>query len=832
MQEVVVNLGGLYTNSTKYTKPTGALLQANNVVQDAVSVLSSRRGFTVYSEIAKISGTEKIIFMSSYEGRLLLFTGERILLEDAIGSATFTAIDPTYALADDTIGTRLLKIDSGIVYTSEDGVQRLENGVIDMAGEKLAIDMTITTVATGVLAEDNQYAYRCIWGRFNAANFLRLGVPSERAIVRVPAGGGTLKPTLRVRIPEGVTTSYFVQLYRSIGSGGEDDEPDDELKLIYEGNPTALDITNGYMDIDDIIPESLLGATIYTASTQEGIQNGNFPPPFAKDIGEYKGMATYANSRQYHSFKIALTGVDATGVNLLALNNNDYISIGGIDMTAKNVALNPDEFEISNSGDPVADIRITAQNLIAAFNAYTTNTDYYAYYSSGYADLPGQITFISRTLDNTAFSVNINKDTCWTPSILNNTSVADVKPNRVYFSKYGLPEAVPLYRYLDYGVSDSAIIRAIGLKDAFFVFTEDGKVYRTVGETFENLTIDLIDNNTYLISPKSAVVFENSIYCFTEQGIVSYSESGDRLISYPIENVIKSWVSRDITPDFPKDSFGLSYDSDRKYLLFDGDEFNYVYNSLPQTFTAWTLPATSACINTEDDKMYYASVRTANLVIHQERKSFTLYDHADDDYDCDITAIGPELLNITLDPMTFTLTIEHIGWTLRQGDKLSVITAVDTGTNTATVDLPTELVVGDPTTINEPIACDIILSDTFGQAPAILKNYREVLVGFEDMNKAFTVTFYNNFNTMSVSQEVQPRGIGSGWGLFPWGGVPWGGLASGLSENRILFPIRLKKALSCKIGVRTSVAFTKFTLDQITLTFDGMSEVFARRRGA
>ena len=50
------------------------------------------------------------------------------------------------------------------------------------------------------------------------------------------------------------------------------------------------------------------------------------------------------------------------------------------------------------------------------------------------------------------------------------------KINRVYYSKFQQPEAVPLLNYFDVGAADKAILRIFPLRDSLFVFKEDGFV--------------------------------------------------------------------------------------------------------------------------------------------------------------------------------------------------------------------------------------------------------------------------------------------------------------------------------------------------------------------
>lgn len=123
---------------------------------------------------------------------------------------------------------------------------------------------------------------------------------------------------LRITIPQGVTTSHFYQFYRgdlAVSSGPiniNDVTPDDELRLIYEANPTPTDLINGYITFTDNIPESLRinGDNLYTnANSGQGILQANAIPPLAKDIAFYLGTTFYSNTQTKQSQQIGLLSV-------------------------------------------------------------------------------------------------------------------------------------------------------------------------------------------------------------------------------------------------------------------------------------------------------------------------------------------------------------------------------------------------------------------------------------------------------------------------------------------------------------------------------------------
>lgn len=129
---------------------------------------------------------------------------------------------------------------------------------------------------------------------------------------------------LKFTIPSGVTTSHFYQVYRTALSLNADTDPGDNMGLVFEGNPTAGEITAGTVSLTDITPDDFIGADLYTNPNQETISQANDIPPFAKDITVYKGSVFYANTKTRQRQTLDLLGVS----NLIS--GVSTITIGGI----------------------------------------------------------------------------------------------------------------------------------------------------------------------------------------------------------------------------------------------------------------------------------------------------------------------------------------------------------------------------------------------------------------------------------------------------------------------------------------------------------------------
>jgi hypothetical protein len=226
--------------------------------------------------------------------------------------------------------------------------------------------------------------------------------------------------------------------------------------------------------------------------------------------------------------------------------------------------------------------------------------------------------------------------------VASNESDNEETPNRLYFSKSFQPESVPIVNFIDIGPRDKAILRILPLRDNLFALKEDG-VYIISGSSAPNFTVRLLDSSVSLLAPDSAVVLNNSIYALSNDGVVRISDTGVEVISRPIENLIKDVVNSRY--DYEFSSFGVTYSSDRSYLLWLPTERTdtvatqcYRYNTFTRTWTRFTISATCGLVAIRDDKMYLGSGNSNYLT--QERKNGDRTDYADRDFNLSLLPSG------------------------------------------------------------------------------------------------------------------------------------------------------------------------------------------------
>jgi len=421
--------------------------------------------------------------------------------------------------------------------------------------------------------------------------------------------------------------------------------------------------------------------------------------------------------------------------------------------------------EGENGPTTAQQIEQMARSLIKVINAQDPNV--YAYYVSNDATVPGQILLENQNITDPSFYLTV--DSTITGQQFNPTipttgqsviSSNEVRPNRIMFSKLQQPEAVPLANYIDIGPKDREIKRIIPLRDSLFIFKEEG-IYRLSGETAP-FSVAPFDFSTQVLAGDTAVILNNQIYAFSTQGVITVTDTGVSIISRPIENKLLSVIKND--GDYKHTSFGVSYETDRSYLLCLPSTASdtvatqaFRYNTFTNAWTRWDISKTCGLVNFGDDKMYFGA-GDANFV-EQERKTLTRIDHADREYDLIVVENSVSTNKITLSSVS---TVE-VGDTLIQYQYLTIgqfnrlldqldrdIQVTDNNYMSTLQALPGSNLRNKLTLLANKLDLDAGIADT---------DYAATIVGFgtssEEQQNAFnaiinklkldTGVFYNNF---------------------------------------------------------------------------------------
>jgi hypothetical protein len=874
-QAVALKMSGLYTDPNPLgTVPQGALLRAKNVVVDKQDVIESMRGFKLFGSLFTLSAGQKINNLFSYKSRLLAHYGTTMAY-DSNGSGSWTNYSGSYSAPTGVNKIRSFYSNKNFYFTTDAGIKKLSSltGTIGASGVKKALGGTATlSGVSGFLATANQLAYRIVWGRKDDNNNLILGAPSQRIIIS-NASGGDRNVSLTFFVPEDIASTDFYQIYRSGQSGGSSIEPNDELQLVIEKNPTSGEIAAKSVTVVDNVPDSLRGATLYTSPSQEGIGAANDQPPLAKDVAIFRECALFANTVSKHRFNFTVIGVASTSLNYFsitgdttngsptvlnasstsglavgqlvtgtgipantkitaivgstltldknatatnagtALTIRDRVTIAGVDYYANATeVVASNYFAVASSGVPADDIEDTAYSLISVINQSSSNTLVYAYYLSGYDDLPGQMLIEERSIGGSIFYVTSSKGSSFSPvfnsSGTTHASSNDEAKNRIYIAKERQSEAVPILNYLVAGSADEDILRMVALRDSVFIFKDDG-IFRLSGLDPGSFRIDLFDNTAKIKGAETAVALNNQVFLYSDQGVIAVSDSGVAVVSRPIESDLATLSSYTY---FESASFGVAYESARKFLFFTVSNTTdqvatqaYVYNSFTNAWTQWEMERNCGIVNPADDKLYLGSADTDKKYLYVERKTYTIFDYALEEW-------GLNIVSYSGTTVTVDSTADAVeGYSLAQG--ATQVAKIETVVNGTTLEMDREIAwdVG-VATIYQPIANEVKWTPIHAGNPGVLKQFPEVTTFFRQANfREIQLVFTTNFIQNKQRVTISPIRTGN-WGEFDWGEEDWGGGPPALQPIRTYIPLEAQRAHWINFAIEHEEALTVFAL--------------------
>jgi len=463
LQDTIDRCLGLVPQYNPFAIAKGGLNLAENVRCPRKDILEDRRGHALYATLANT-----IAKLMTYSSRVVALHSTTLSYDN--GSGTFANYTGTFE-APSGAKMRHLSVNSNLFLTTNAGIKILSGvagGSARSAGVPRALGTSYTlTGASGFLADASQCAYRIAFQKTDSNNNVITGYPSQRLWVTNSAGG-TRNVILTCYLNSELVAGDVMLVYRTDQQAGvSSDISGDDPGLVYSYELAASDITNGYVTFTDSVVDALIGAVIYTGTSQEGIAQANDRPPLAKDIALYKdNFVFFANCSTKQRLNFSLVGTsglikqttgDTTNASdqLINLANTTGISAGmsiqgagipagttvlsivgttvtmsanatataaGVTVTfGRKITLGGVSYffgtsqVVSGSGSPMAvvgltgvaaaDIDSTARSLVEVINRYAGNTSVYAYYLSGPEDLPGQIMIEERGIGAAAFTI-------------------------------------------------------------------------------------------------------------------------------------------------------------------------------------------------------------------------------------------------------------------------------------------------------------------------------------------------------------------------------------------------------------------------------------------
>jgi hypothetical protein len=835
-QVITTKIRGINTHPSQYgdNLPEGASSVCDNITLDAESIAQTRRGLFRYGQSLGVGNAVKEVLQ--YGEDLIIHTDNGNLYYDSDRKGTWTRYPGLYSSPSQTLRSRIRSAESNknFYFLSSNGAMKLDalDSVPVPAGAPKGLGGVATLTTGSFLANNSIVAYRVVWGYVDNNNNLILGAPSER-ILCANKSGSAANVNLTFTVPRNVDTTWFYQVYRSFQQDTTTvtgAEPNDELQQCFEGNLTAAQLSTRTVTVTDTTPDELLQGSLYTDPSQQDINQANWQPPFAQDLTVFKGYTFYGNTRTVHRLnltEIAGGTVSGSGFKvgdtisfINTTDNSAFILIAG---TLENQTNGT--FAISITGDPAVDIQATAQSLVKICNLYSGNHFLDAYYMSDFDQLPGQMLFQKANLSPEPFYVQTSANNAFSFAIpasgmtSKNTSQNDNLPNRLFYSKFLQPEAVPLLNYFDVGSANQPIRRIIALRDSLIILKKDG-VFRLYGANAP-FTLTPLDNTVEILSDNSAVLLNNNVYFLSDQGVVRATDDSVSIVSRPIETDILKLTTTDSFPNFPDVSFAISYESDRKYILglqtSADDETcpqQYTYNYITQDWTRWTRSMNCGLVNIRDNKLYYGgpSDPAFGAYVFVERKNYVSTDFADEEYTVNIVSSFGK--SITVDSTANMA----VGNTLYQSQDVQAEIVAIVNPTTIQVNNIVGWSVG-PATIYVQIEDVLETIQIDCKNPGIMKHFRSISYIFSDSNFDELDVTYSCDTSQSTFTQMLKNNSGASFGLFNWGKKKWGGEMGGKTRIETKFPRNVQRADWITIRVECKKAFSSFGLSGFSTVY-------------
>lgn len=696
---------GLVTAPGQLAIPTGALTTALNVNLPAPGVAEKRTGF-VKAAYGFGQGAHSFISTPQLGSKVLVNVGTltsalALGTTDGTAAITYTQL-PGGQGANNNVAAKMkmATMNQALYCTSTNATIAVPPDTINgrFAGMPRPPGMQyngtplVTKASNGAVADGFAVAYRVTWTLteydYSGTNITQqiTSAPSGRYVVQNITGtggysaGNARDVQLLVQLPFRTNCTindpssrlidsvyWTLRVYRSKGVNVALGTPTDELQLCWQGQPSAGDIAAGFMTVTDSAPDAALGAYLYTnqysggdvgttlvksTDATEGIATSNDRPPICTDVAAFQGCLFYANTKTPWRKTFSILAVGTAGTVLKA---GDTISllIGATSatLTAVSGAPGANQFKVETGYSTLTDnVRQTAMNLVAAINAASVQTtfgssSFVATYVGNDAS-PGAIgkimlESIRPFLVTTALTVSTSAGAAAFIG-LDEAASRDVWPNGIAVSKPLQGDAVPPCNYFQVGRADSAISRVVTLRDALYIFTDDG-IWWVRGQDPSNFQLDQFDNSFRLLARDALTVCNDAIYAWGREGIARITNGGVEYIDLPIRDLTQEIVQKLGDSVFAVNSFAVAYRVARRVLFFYrsaaannayGCDRALVWNIATQSWTEYDFTGNSKSCGAVRDSdgtmlMGQASAGTDTPIFYETTPSTTTWEDWD-----------------------------------------------------------------------------------------------------------------------------------------------------------------------------------------------------------
>lgn len=664
---------GLNLASSQLARDSSALVTASNVVVEAPGIIRSRQGYARQPDTFNVNW--KMLSFDELAGDLLINSGsgtQATNLQRGDGNGATSTL-ATNVINDPDARMKGASANRSIFLTATNGIHRLDAAnVVRFAGEAQGLGLDLSSPALvlpvgtgGFLPDQSAVAYRVTFMSTDLEGREIEGAPSSRTVVYNKTGTSgwvtaeSKNVLCRVILPKAngyastaLAVGTTVRLWRSKTSTSV---PSDDMRLVYQVALTSGDITAGYVDITDIVPESfrVLAPPLYTNASDggdvgfngtTGILQSNSVPPRARDVALFAGCLWGADLLYRQRFLFTILSVSATG-----LSTGDTITIGSTTYTAVAGAPANNQFNVSAAVSVSEAIERTAIDLVRAINVSTTNTEVYAFNVSAPTGLPGQILLEARTANASAFSISTTggHGMAYRPQLTGTqTSYADEFGNGLFFSKQFQPNAVPVVNLIRVGRDYTRILAIKVLREVLYVFTDLG-LYRLTGRTFDDFQLEEFDLSFRILGRELVAECDDALWAWGREGVARIDAGGVQYVSNPIEPMLWLLIKNTSLTFMNAAAFSTAYRGRHKVVFgYPSGTTSYncpdflVFDTRMAAWTTWQFPRDSggidgrscAVVNVADDRLWFGQWNAAgtDTYVWRERLDYASTDFQDD----------------------------------------------------------------------------------------------------------------------------------------------------------------------------------------------------------
>lgn len=620
--------------------------------------------------------------------------------------------------------------------------------------------------------------------------------------------GGLCKVTVRVRLPANASVNTVVELWRSqqVAVG---DTPSEDLYQVYQGYPSATDVSNGYMNVVDNTPEVLLGDPGYFTPAVEGIQASNDAPPLAKDLCLFGDVMVMGNLVEKHSLEIRLLSTGTGGSASLVSGDVITFTRGGSSFgVTMGTSQSAGQAVVYNNGSIADDIEKTAQAIVDGINTNTSNTFIDAFYVSGDQDAPGLILLRARDFSTTQFTVTLSAHpTSFNPELSNSKTAARstqvALAHGVAWCKPGQADACPAFNRQPIGDALEKVLRVVALRDKVLIVKERSAWLMT--GSYGAFRFTLLDNTVRVVGADTVAVLNNQVHALTTQGVATITEIGVGLLSPPVFDDFASLIVNNIA-NFRTVAWGAAYETEHQYLLgVPGStkvQYVYVWNALTHAWTRWPMARTCATVDVSTDLLWLGD--SNNATARRERKAYSALDYKDEQIA--VTKTGGSGTTVTLSSNASVSVGDYLEDSTNNALKSRVVSVDSIGGHDVTV-ADTIAWASNNLYCDKAYVCDVKWLPVHMGSPGTDKRLVEVALHLRDASFQNAALY---FSTDMVPSEVASAAISTT--THPAQG-------SGPMNQRIAPSRDMSYSAYFSLRFHTAEAFAQWKLQGVTPTY-------------